>query len=144
MGVYGVKGIDYTKIKDMSNISFIMYNFKKYNDPKGVSPLSDVDYYGTKKTNGWNNEKVAESFIYKTIAEGYKSKEFYISISRMFMPNSNSTISVFYKEPILFMYIMRTGHRAECTNGYKYCRGRNYLVHMDGSKIYIDPTKIDL
>ena len=144
-GIYNIPDLNYAMIKKIANISFIIHNFKKYNDKENKSPIKDLNLYGCTEN----------SIIYKTIASGYKSKIFYQVLAYMLQPNPIPTSEIkaaFYKNPSLFVYRKIDGSMPSYTGNYRFkfwthayehCKTWFLENQTNGKHIYFHFKKLD-
>jgi hypothetical protein len=154
LGVYDIKNLDYSYIKDNVNISFIIHNFKKYNDPCRRSIISKANTYGCIPAL-YNSYRIPTDTIYKIIAEGFKSKKFYEAIKVLLNRPDKKILDIFYEHPSAFVWRMRhSGKMAPCTRDYmfkfwSYNSGLQSAcfiqkVGLKYDKIYFDINKLSL
>jgi len=148
-GIYHIPGLDYSSIKKTANISFIIHNFKKYNDKQKTSFIKDMNLYGCT-----DDLRVEKPIIYKTIASGYKSKEFYEVMALMLQTDPvpiGELKQAFYKNPSLFVYRRLDGSMPPYTRNYRFkfwthawCgwRGSWFLEH-NINRIYFNYNLLD-
>jgi hypothetical protein len=130
-GIYNVPNLHYHNLRGMVPLTYLLHNFKKFNDPNYTSELHDVNIFGNRLLGpleySWILQKrVQEIEVYKIIAKGYKSKQFYEAL-RLYINGvpGEEVLEIFYEHPSAFVYrrVHQYPNGLRVLNPQPCCRG---------------------